>query len=119
VIERPVFDIRQRDDADGTLRVTLVGELDIAVADRLTDQLGRLRHSRRPVRLDLSELEFIDCRGIGGILTVLADARRERWDFEVDRRVSPGVRRITDVADVASALWPAPGPRPRVGAGHL
>ena len=49
-----VFDMRQRVDADGALRVTLVGELDIAVADRLRSRLDELGHARRRVRLELS-----------------------------------------------------------------
>jgi anti-anti-sigma regulatory factor len=54
---RPVFEIKQRHDADGALRVTLLGELDLAVADGLRAQLDRLRRSERHVRLDLSELK--------------------------------------------------------------
>ena len=104
---RPVFEIRQRHDTDGALRVTLIGELDLAVADGLRARLDQLRRSERRVRLDLSELEFIDCSGINGILGALAEARRQHWELEVDRLVSPGVRRITSLADVASALWPA------------
>jgi anti-anti-sigma factor len=106
---RPGFEIRQRHDADGTLRVTLTGELDLAVADGLRDQLDQLRRSGRRVRLDLSELEFIDCSGLNGILGALEAARRGHGELEVDRLVSPGVRRITSLADVASALWPAAG----------
>jgi hypothetical protein len=61
------------------------------------------------VRLDLSELDFIDCCGINGILRALAEARRLQWDLEVDPLVSPGVRRITSLEDIASELWPACG----------
>jgi anti-anti-sigma factor len=104
---RPVFEIRQRHDADGALRVTLIGELDLAVADGLRARLGRLRRSEPRVRLDLSELEFIDCSGLNGILGALAEARRCDWALEVDRLVSPGVRRITSLDGVASELWPA------------
>jgi anti-anti-sigma factor len=103
---RPVFEIRQRHDADGTLRVTLIGELDLAVADGLRAQLDQFRRSEQRVRLDLSELEFIDCSGLNGILGALAAARRGHGELEVDRLVSPGVRRITSLEDVASALWP-------------
>lgn len=116
---RPPFEVRQRHDADGALRVTLIGELDLAVTDRLRAQLDAIRRSGRRVRLDLSQLEFIDCRGVDGVLTALAEARRNRWHLEVDPRVSPSVMRIASLKDVSSALWPAPDPRPRVGAGPL
>jgi anti-sigma B factor antagonist len=107
---RPVFEIRQRHDADGALRVTLIGELDLAVADRLRARLGQLRHASRRIRLDLSQLEFIDCSGVGGILSALAEARCNRWEMEVDRLVSPSVRRLTAVEEIASALWPGEVP---------
>lgn len=115
---RPVFEIRQRHDADGTLRVTLIGELDLAVTDRLRAQLDHLQRSEPRIRLDLSELEFIDCSGVGSILMAIAEARRgRRCELEVDRLVSPGVGRITRLDEVASALWPGapaavPGARP-------
>src|ERR1700752_5241830 len=98
----PVFEIRQRRDADGALRVTLIGELDLAVKDCLMDQLDQLRHAKRRVRLDLSQLDFIDCSGVGGILAALADARRSRWDLQVDPLVSPSVGRITALEELAS-----------------
>lgn len=101
-----MFEIRQRHDADGALRVTLMGELDLAVADGLTARLDQLQRSEPRVRLDLSKLEFIDCCGINGILRALAEARRSHWGLEVDRQVSPGVRRITDLDEIAEALWP-------------
>lgn len=104
----PVFEIKQRHDADGALRVTLIGELDLAVSDGLTARLDQLRRSEPRVRLDLSELEFVDCCGINGILRALAVARSTDWKLEVDRLVSPGVSRITSLTEVASALWPAP-----------
>lgn len=103
---RPWFDIRQRQDEDGALRVTLLGELDIAVTDALRTQLDQLRRQRPRVRLDLSQLEFIDCGGVRGILDALADARRDRWALEVDELVSSRVRRVTTLDGVAAALWP-------------
>ena len=104
---RPLFEIRQSRDPDGTLRVTLVGELDLAARDHLRASLGQLAHTHRRVRLDLSQLQFIDCTGIDGILRVLADARRRRSDVEVDRIVSPHVGRVAALAGAGPALWPA------------
>lgn len=102
----PLLETRRREDADGALRVTLIGELDIAVADGLGAQLDQLRHSHRRVRLDLSQLGFIDCYGVGGIVRALREARRDHWELEVDGAVSPSVGRITAYEEIASALWP-------------
>lgn len=103
---RPVFEIRQRADPDGTLRLTLHGELDLAVTDRVAARLRELGRSRRAIRLDLSELEFIDCTGVGAILGAVVEARREQRTLEVDELVSPGVGRITRLDGIASILWP-------------
>jgi anti-anti-sigma factor len=101
------FAIREADDPDGALRVTLLGEIDMAVTDQLTTRLGQLTQSARRVRLDLSQPEFIDCSGLGAIITALTQARRAGCALSVDRRVSPTVARIIILAGVASDLWPA------------
>jgi anti-anti-sigma factor len=56
--------ISQREDGDGALRVALLGEVDIATGDHLAAQIARLTLPRRTVRLDLSDLRFIDGSGI-------------------------------------------------------
>jgi anti-sigma B factor antagonist len=111
-IRSPLFETRQRRDGDGALRLTLLGELDIAVADGLRAELDRLRRSHRRVRLDLSELAFIDCYGVGGIVRALREARRDHWDLEVDAVVSPSVGRVAAYDEVASVLWPERGGDP-------
>jgi anti-sigma B factor antagonist len=98
--------ISESADGDGALRLSLGGELDLSVAERLSARLGDLRGLRRPVRLDLSGLEFIDCSGVSVILGALADSRRDGWALEVDRRVSPIAERVIALADLDTALWP-------------
>ncbi len=114
-VRRPLFEINERDDVDGALRLTLIGELDLSVRDRLRAQLDELRRGRRRVRLDLSELEFVDCSGIGAILNALADARRNRWELEVDRLVSPIAARVISLGRLASELWPPDAVNARAG----
>jgi anti-anti-sigma factor len=104
---KPLFEIQQRYDPDGALRVILVGEIDIAVVDRLTTRLEQLNRSARRVRLDLSQPRFIDCRGIGAIIDAVTEARRAGYELEVARRVSPSVARIIALTGVAANLWPA------------
>jgi anti-anti-sigma factor len=104
---RSMFEISERRDADGALRATLIGELDLSVTNRLRDRLDQLQRSKRRIRLDLSRLEFIDGSGVGALLSALVEARRNGWQLEVDQHVSPNVRRIISLADIASTLWPA------------
>jgi anti-anti-sigma factor len=103
----PLFDIRQRHDDDGAVRMTLMGELDLSTTERFKARLDELQRSRRLVRLDLSELEFVDCSGIRAILDAMADARREGRGLEVDRSISPIVGRIVSLGAIAAELWPA------------
>lgn len=103
----PMFEISQRDDADGALRVALAGELDLAVSNRLRLRLRELGRGMRPVRLDLSALDFIDCSGVGVIVGALAEARRGCWELEVDPAVSPIVDRVIALTGVNRDLWPA------------
>jgi anti-anti-sigma factor len=87
--------------------MTLVGELDLSATDGLRERLDEVQRAKRRVRLDLSELEFIDCSGIRAILDAMAQARREGTALEVDRSVSPIVGRIVSLGSIASDLWPS------------
>lgn len=98
---------RRSADPDGTVRLTLLGEVDIAVAADLEHELAQLEHARLRVRLDLSELRFIDLGGLDTILAALARARRTGWQLEVEPCVNPTVARIVGLTGVDAILWPA------------
>jgi anti-anti-sigma factor len=104
--------MRESSDLDGALRLTLLGGLDIVVTDRLTTRLQALRETSRPIRIDLSGLEFIDCSGLEAIIDELAAARRLGQSLEVDRPVSAPVKRVVTFMDASAVLWPpdAEGP---------
>ena len=103
----PLFGVRQHHDADGAVRMTLLGELDLSATDGLKEQLDEVQRAKRRVRLDLSELEFIDCSGLRAILDAMARGRREGAPLEVDRSVSPFVGRIVSLGAVAGDLLPS------------
>jgi anti-sigma B factor antagonist len=103
----PSFEIRETVDADGASRVALVGELDIAVADGVEERLRRLRDAGRRVRLDLSQLDFIDSSGVRAIVLGLKHARQGGHELEVDRRISPTVKRMIEIMGIGPQLWPA------------
>jgi anti-anti-sigma factor len=103
----PLFGVRQHQDADGAVRMTLVGELDLSATAGLKARLDEVQNAKRRVRLDLSELDFIDCSGIRAILDALAQARREGGAIEVDRSVSPIVGRLVSLGAISADLWPS------------
>lgn len=105
----PSFEIRETVDGDGALRVALIGELDIAVADAVEQRLRQHREDGRPVRLDLSELDFIDSSGVQTVVLGLKHARRSGHELEVDRRVSSSVERLIDMMGIGAQLWPVEG----------
>jgi anti-anti-sigma factor len=111
----PFFDVRERRDADGAVRMTLTGELDLSASAGLKARVGEVQRAQHRVRLDLSQLEFIDCSGIRAILDAMAEARGEGRRVEVDRAVSPVVRRILSLGAIDDQLWPGEA-RPATGA---
>jgi anti-sigma B factor antagonist len=103
----PSFEIRESVDDDGAARLTLIGELDIAVADEVEERFRRLRDQGRPARLDLSELDFIDSSGVRAIVLGLKHARRAGHELAVDRRINPTVARMIEIMGIGAQLWPA------------
>jgi anti-anti-sigma factor len=103
--DRP-FAIRETVDLDQTVRLALLGDLDLATAEGLTTRLAELKSAGRPVRLDLSQLAFVDSAGIQALLLALTDARWTGWPLEVAPQVSPTVERAAQILGIARVFWP-------------
>lgn len=92
----------------------MLGDLDIVGADKLTERLHELHATDHPVRIDLSQLGFIDSSGVQALIVALADARSVAWQLEVVREISHSVARVAQIVGIARALWPDdpddPGP---------
>jgi len=82
--------------------------------------------------LDLSALRFIDARGLGAVISSVAEAARRGWDLQVDRNLSACLARLLELTGAADYVWPgsdagqassAPcvgyGSRPPVGRGTV
>jgi anti-anti-sigma factor len=108
-----LFDARERLDDDGTLHLTLLGDLDFSVAEQLSSRLEELKSADRPVRLDLSQLAFIDSSGLQALLLALTNARWIGWQLEVAPELSPSVERAAQIVGIAQVLWPEERPDPR------
>jgi anti-anti-sigma factor len=94
-------------DGQGVIVVKVAGELDIAVADALERRLrGFLGRPRRRIRVDLSEVGFIDARGLHAVINAISAARRGGGVLEVAPNASRAVRRLIDLVGAAEEIWP-------------
>ncbi|WP_162907350.1 STAS domain-containing protein [Allorhizocola rhizosphaerae] len=90
---------------DGVCTVRLVGEIDFANADQVTDWLLNAIDGSKCTRLDMNfaELAFLDSSGIRALLTVYRHAINR--DVEVNfHTIQPGVQRTLRLAGVDSLL---------------
>jgi anti-anti-sigma factor len=104
-----MFRLEERFERDGTLRLMLIGELDLAVVDHLATRLRELRKGGYPVRLDLTGLAFIDSSGIQELLHEISAAREEGWELRLDGPMTDQVARAVDLVGARPFLWPAEG----------
>ena len=95
--------VRIEQDGDSLL-VQALGELDIATADALDEELRRVWYcDASPMILDLGEVDFLDSMGLR---TLLAAAKHSPENADRLRiRLGPGaVRRVIDVSGVERSL---------------
>lgn len=92
-------------DADGAVRLSLCGELDVAVVERLETRLRQLKTSRSRIRLDLSGLDFMDSTGLRLILLVKQRSEQDGWNVEIERRLAPAVERVFQLAHIEPFIW--------------
>ena len=87
---------------DGTVVVTLSGELDAHVAPDLRDHLARLREGGTDeVVLDLSELHFIDSMGLGSLIAAANGFRAVDGHLRL-RALTPRVARVLELTGMDS-----------------
>jgi anti-anti-sigma factor len=103
------FRLDERFERNGSVRLMLIGELDVAVVEYLATRLRELRKGGYPVRLDLSELQFVDSSGIREILRAVSDARRDGWQLDIDGPMTEQVARTVDLVGARTFLWPQEG----------
>lgn len=106
VRDEGVFSVEKTIDPDGLIRLSLLGELDHVASKALLEQLSECKAASKPVRLDLSRLQFIDSSGVRAILVTVGDARRDGWQFEVGQELSWQVEQVFDVLGIRAVLWP-------------
>ena len=97
------FDIERRSEADGTARLILRGELDLATQGDLREALLAEQRAGTAVVVVLDQLDYLDSAGIGELVEGCERARRAGRDFAV----TPGtgnVRRVLWISGFLSQL---------------
>lgn len=79
---------------DGSLRLSLSGDLDLGTAPGLDARLTQLGTLRSRVSIDLSGLDFIDSTGIRLLVRTIRMARIKHWDVQIEPSMSPQVMRL-------------------------
>src|SRR5579875_830366 len=87
------------------VRLLLQGELDMFVADRLSNRLEVVSKAGTPVVLDLSGLDFIDSSGLRVLVDYSSRAANAGCDLRVDQNVSTTVERVIQMMGLGSFLW--------------
>lgn len=88
----------------GRVRVTPVGELDLATVDELQAWLQELRDAGfRRLLIDLRELTFIDSSGLRLVITWNARANTEGLDFELIRGPA-AIQRAFEICGLSNVL---------------
>jgi anti-sigma B factor antagonist len=98
--------MHERSDERGVVRLSLSGELDLVVAERLRSRLRQLARAHRTVILDLSDLQFIDSTGLHVLINNLDQATHDGWQLRIDPNLTSPVRRVVEIVGIDHILWP-------------
>ena len=93
-------------DETGVLCLSLVGELDLAVGDDLAVRLQQLEEQGLEVRLDLTQLEFIDSTGLRELMCAIDSSRGEGSRLTVGTELTRAVRRVVELVGVGPYFRP-------------
>jgi anti-sigma B factor antagonist len=102
------FSIEERRH-DGTVVLTLHGDLDLASADSVAARLEQLRAAGEPALLDLDELDFMDSSGLRLVLDAAETSDRTGWSFSLTHGPEQ-VQRLFESTAVTERLPIVPRP---------
>jgi anti-sigma B factor antagonist len=102
------FSIQER-RLDGTVVLTLRGELDLVNAETVATRLDALRAAGQPVLLDLDALDFMDSSGLRVVLNAAEASDASGWPFSVTHGPDQ-VRRLFESTGVTERLPIVPRP---------
>jgi anti-anti-sigma factor len=102
----PGFEMHEQRDERGAVRLSLSGELDLAVAHLLRSRLQQLAHAHATVILDLSDLRFINSTGLQILITNFDEATHNGWQLRIDPNLTRPVQRAVKLVGLGHILWP-------------
>lgn len=103
---RSYFQMAESLDESGVLCLSLIGELDLAVADELAVRLGQLQERGLEVRLDLTRLDFIDSTGLRELMCALDPPGADGPRVTIGTEMTRAVRRVVDLVGVGPCFRP-------------
>ena len=88
-----------------TARVRLRGPLDISTEHELHQAVGAIaRAGRNGIRIDLSDVDFIDSQGLSALLAIHREWSQRSRTVEFLGPLQPAVQRVLDVTRVDDEL---------------
>jgi anti-anti-sigma factor len=107
--ETPIeFSLEERRH-DGTVVLTVRGELDLASAELVEARLAELRAAGEPALLDLDELDFMDSSGLRLVLNAAEASDATGWRFSLTHGPEQ-VQRLFESTRVTERLPIVPRP---------
>jgi anti-anti-sigma factor len=97
----PPFRVRVQ-KTDGETVVVASGELDLATTDELRSCLTELRGGDHPIRLDMTDVEFMDSSGLHTLIRATEDFAADGSRFMIVP--SEPVRRVLEMVDLQDRL---------------
>ncbi|HWI73119.1 MAG TPA: STAS domain-containing protein [Baekduia sp.] len=101
IAELPEPCVVRAEFAGAGVTVQVLGELDVASTAQLSAVLRMLQVAGFPVVLDLSVTRFMDCRGLGVVLSAARASRSARRPLVVAADRAPCVTRLIDLVGAA------------------
>ena len=87
------FSIESEPAAPGLWRVKIGGELDVYSSPRLRQEIRRRLEEGSDVEVDFSDVEHVDCSGLGALMSGMSCATRQSRKLTVVG-IQPAVARI-------------------------
>ena len=106
ISELPEFDIREERGPDQIVQLALYGELDLATVGELGQRVSQLMIPGARVRLDLSQVRFIDACGLRAVVRAVETANERGGTLEINPCVSRPVARLIKLVGAEAQIWP-------------